>query len=48
MPLVNVKLAEGVYTEKQKHEMAARLTDVMVAFEGSDAFREVVWAIPGS
>jgi len=29
--LVNVKLAEGVYTEKQKHEMAARLTDVMVA-----------------
>jgi hypothetical protein len=28
MPLVNVKLAEGVYTEKQKHDMAARLTDV--------------------
>ena len=45
MPLVNVKLAEGVYTEKQKHEMAARLTDVMVAFEGSEAFREVVWVL---
>lgn len=28
MPLVNVKLAEGVYTGKQKHDMAARLTDV--------------------
>jgi hypothetical protein len=42
MPLVNVKLAEGVYTEKQKHEMAVRLTDVMIAFEGSEAFREVV------
>jgi tautomerase-like protein len=31
MPLVNVTLAEGVFTEKQKHDMAARLTDVMVA-----------------
>lgn len=43
MPLVNVKLAAGAFTEKQKHDMAARLTDVMVAFEGSEAFREVVW-----
>ena len=25
--------------------MAARLTDVMVAFEGSEAFREVVWVL---
>lgn len=32
MPLVNVTLAEGVFTEEQKHDMAARLTDVMVAF----------------
>ena len=30
MPLVIVKLAEGVFTEKQKHDMAASLTDVMV------------------
>jgi 4-oxalocrotonate tautomerase len=45
MPLVNVKLAEGVFTEKQKHDMAARLTDVMVVFEGSEAFREVVWVL---
>ena len=42
MPLVIVKLAAGAFTEKQKHDMAARLTDVMVAFEGSEAFREVV------
>ena len=34
-----------VYTEKQKHDMAERLTDVMVAFEGSEAFREVVWVL---
>jgi 4-oxalocrotonate tautomerase len=45
MPLVKVTLADGVYTEKQKHDMAARLTDVMVAFEGSEAFREVVWVL---
>jgi len=29
MPLVNVKVAEGVYIEKQRHDMAARLTDVI-------------------
>jgi 4-oxalocrotonate tautomerase len=45
MPFVNVKLAAGAFTEKQKHDMAARLTDVMVAFEGSEAFREVVWVL---
>jgi 4-oxalocrotonate tautomerase len=45
MPLVNVKLAAGAFTEKQKHDMAPRLTDVMVAFEGSEAFREVVWVL---
>jgi 4-oxalocrotonate tautomerase len=38
-------LAEGDFTEKQKHDMAARLTDVMVAFEGSEAFREVIWVL---
>jgi 4-oxalocrotonate tautomerase len=45
MPLVNVKLAAGIFSEKQKHDMAARLTDVMVDFEGSEAFREVVWVL---
>jgi phenylpyruvate tautomerase PptA (4-oxalocrotonate tautomerase family) len=39
---MNVELVEEVFTEKQKHEMAAKLADVMVAFEGSEAFREVV------
>jgi phenylpyruvate tautomerase PptA (4-oxalocrotonate tautomerase family) len=33
MPWVDVKLAEGDYTEEQRHEMAARLTDVMVALK---------------
>lgn len=45
MPLVNVKLVEGVFTEEQKHAMAADLTDVMVKHEGSEAFRDVVWVL---
>jgi len=45
MPLVTVKLVEGVYTEKQKHDMAAQVTDVMVAFEGSEAYRELTWVL---
>lgn len=45
MPFVNVKLVEGVFTEEEKHAMAAALTDVMVRFEGSEAFREVVWVL---
>ncbi|MDX6257532.1 MAG: 4-oxalocrotonate tautomerase [Frankiales bacterium] len=45
MSLVHVALIEGTFTEKQKHDLAARLTDVMVAFEGSEAFREVVWVL---
>ena len=45
MPLVSIKVAEGLFTEKQKHDLAAKITDVMVAFEGSEAFREVVWVL---
>ncbi|MBC3842123.1 4-oxalocrotonate tautomerase family protein [Streptacidiphilus sp. 4-A2] len=45
MPFVNVKLVDGVFTEEEKHAMAAALTDVMVRFEGSEAFREVVWVL---
>lgn len=45
MPFVNVKLVDGVFTSAQKHELAKALTDVMVKFEGSEAFREVVWVL---
>jgi 4-oxalocrotonate tautomerase len=45
MPFVNVKLVDGVFTSKEKHALAAALTDVMVKFEGSEAFREVVWVL---
>ena len=45
MPYVRVTLVDGVFTTEQKHALAARLTDVMVEFEGSEAFREVVWVL---
>ena len=45
MPFVNVKLVDGVFTSQEKHALAAALTDVMVRFEGSEAFREVVWVL---
>jgi 4-oxalocrotonate tautomerase len=45
MPLITVTLAEGAFTERQKHDLAARLTDVMVACEGSEAFREMTWVL---
>lgn len=45
MPFVNVKLVEGVFTSEEKHEMAKALSEVMVKFEGSEAFREVVWVL---
>jgi 4-oxalocrotonate tautomerase len=34
MPLVNVKLIEGVFSQDQKREMIRRMTDVMVGLEG--------------
>lgn len=45
MPFVNIKLVDGVFTPEEKHAMAAAITDVMVKFEGSEAFREVVWVL---
>jgi 4-oxalocrotonate tautomerase len=36
MPLINVKLMEGVFTPKQKQEMIRKLTDTMVSIEGEN------------
>ncbi|SEM33581.1 tautomerase family protein [Nonomuraea pusilla] len=36
MPLVTVKLIEGVFSEAQKAEMVERLTEAMVAVEGEN------------
>ena len=45
MPFVNVKLVEGVLSTEEKHALASALTDVLVKFEGSEAFRETVWVL---
>jgi 4-oxalocrotonate tautomerase len=36
MPLVTVKLIEGVFTPVQKQEMVRKLTDTMVSIEGEN------------
>ena len=44
MPLVNVKLIEGVFTPDQKREMIHRLTETMVEIEGEN-LRPVTWVV---
>jgi 4-oxalocrotonate tautomerase len=44
MPLVNVKVIEGVFTDAQKQEMVRRLTDTMVDIEGEN-MRPVTWVV---
>lgn len=44
MPLVNVKLIEGVFTPAQKQEMVRKLTDAMVSIEGEN-MRPVTWVV---
>jgi 4-oxalocrotonate tautomerase len=34
MPIVNVKLIEGVFSPEQKRQMIERITDAMVSVEG--------------
>jgi 4-oxalocrotonate tautomerase len=44
MPLVNVKLIEGVISEAQKREMVEKLTETMVEIEGEN-LRPVTWVV---
>jgi 4-oxalocrotonate tautomerase len=44
MPLVNVKIIEGVFSESQKREMVKKLTDAMVSIEGEN-MRQVTWVM---
>lgn len=44
MPLVNVKLIEGVFSTEQKQEIVRRLTDTMVQIEGEN-MRQVTWVV---
>jgi 4-oxalocrotonate tautomerase len=36
MPLLNVKVMEGVFTPQQKQDMITKLTDTMVSIEGEN------------
>jgi 4-oxalocrotonate tautomerase len=44
MPLVNVKVIEGVFTDADKREMISKITDAMVSIEGEN-MRGVTWVV---
>jgi 4-oxalocrotonate tautomerase len=44
MPLVNIKLIEGVFSDSQKREIVEKVTEAMVAIEGEN-MRQVTWVI---
>lgn len=44
MPLIQVKLIEGVFSSEQKQEMVKKLTDAMVSIEGEN-MRPVTWCV---
>jgi len=44
MPLIQVKIIEGVFSEAQKKEMIKKITDTMVSIEGEN-LRQVTFVI---
>lgn len=42
MPLVQVKVIEGVFSDAQKRAMIEKVTDAMVSVEGEN-MRQVTW-----
>ena len=42
MPIVNVKLIEGVFSPRQKRDLIEKLTDAVVQVEGEN-LRSVTW-----
>lgn len=44
MPLINVKLIEGVFDAGQKQQIVRSLTDAMVGIEGEN-MRSVTWCV---
>lgn len=44
MPLINVKVIEGVFSASQKREIVEQLTEAMVRIEGEN-MRPVTWVI---
>ncbi|MGI8811349.1 MAG: tautomerase family protein [Pyrinomonadaceae bacterium] len=44
MPLINVKIIEGVFSDSQKQEIVKKVTDAVVSVEGEN-MRQVTWVI---
>ncbi|GAA3643617.1 4-oxalocrotonate tautomerase family protein [Microlunatus ginsengisoli] len=44
MPLVNVRVIEGVFTSEQKQDIIAKVTDAMTSVEG-ESLRDVTWVV---
>jgi 4-oxalocrotonate tautomerase len=44
MPLIQVKLIEGVFSQAQRQEMIKKLSDAMVSI-GGENMRPVTWVI---
>jgi 4-oxalocrotonate tautomerase len=44
MPLIQVKVIEGVFTDEQKHQIVHKLTDALVSIEGEN-LRRSTWVI---
>ena len=44
MPLINVKVIEGVFSSSQRREIVQKLTDAMVSIEG-ETMRGVTWCV---
>ena len=44
MPLIQVKLIEDVFTQEEKKDLIARLTDAIVAVKGENV-RPVTWVL---
>ena len=44
MPLINVRVIEGVFSDSQKRQMIEELTDTMVGIEGEN-MRPVTWVV---
>ena len=44
MPLIQVKLIEGVFSDAQKGDIVRRLTDAMVSIQGEN-LRPVTWVV---
>jgi len=44
MPLINVRLIQGVFNDDEKAQMIEKLTDTMVEIEGEN-MRGVTWVV---